>query len=289
MSDQTPIKTPKQLITVILLSLLIPIIVILLLVYYVNTGKVEGAGTNAFSEKAVEQRIKPIAQINYKDPSAPVVYKTGKEVYSALCATCHDAGAAGAPKLGDITQWSARLGQGLNGLLNSLLNGKGAMQARAGSSPDDYSDYELTRAVVYLANTSGGNLNEPAAPIVNASASLPKETKDVVESASNTTNTAAAIANVAAKLADAPTATATKIDIGKQTYEQVCIACHAAGAAGAPKFGDKEAWANRISQGVDALYQSTLKGKGAMPPRGGFAGTDEELKATVEYMINAAK
>jgi cytochrome c5 len=293
MSDQTPIKTPKQLITVIVLSLIIPIIVILLLVYYVNAGKVEGAGTDAFSDKATEQRIKPVAQINYKDPSAPIVYKTGQEVYTSLCASCHAAGAAGAPKFGDVTQWSSRLGQGLNGLIHSLLNGKGAMQARAGSSPDDYSDYELSRAVVYMTNNSGANFVEPAQPQKKSPAASNQTAIEPVKS--NTTNIATTAAIATATM---PTATpavsiettqSSKAEIGKQIYEQVCIACHGSGVAGAPKFGDKAAWANRISQGVDALYQSALKGKGAMPPRGGFAGTDDELKVAVEYMISAAK
>jgi cytochrome c5 len=67
------------------------------------------------------------------------------------------------------------------------------------------------------------------------------------------------------------------------------MACHAAGVAGAPKFGDKGAWAPRIAQGVPALVNSALKGKGAMPPKGGSSAPDTEVKAAVEYMVNAAK
>ena len=66
--------------------------------------------------------------------------------------------------------------------------------------------------------------------------------------------------------------------------------CHAAGVAGAPKFGDKAAWAPRLKQGLDALHASALKGKGAMPPKGGnMSLSDEAVKAAVDYMANAAK
>ena len=67
------------------------------------------------------------------------------------------------------------------------------------------------------------------------------------------------------------------------------MACHASGAAGAPKFGDKAAWAPRIKTGLDALTASVIKGKGAMPPKGGSAASDADIRAAVEYMVSAAK
>ncbi len=77
---------------------------------------------------------------------------------------------------------------------------------------------------------------------------------------------------------------------GKSTFDTVCTACHTAGVAGAPKFGDKAAWAPRIKAGKDALYASALKGKGAMPPKGGNPGlSDDAVKAAVDYMVSAAK
>ena len=77
---------------------------------------------------------------------------------------------------------------------------------------------------------------------------------------------------------------------GEDIYKQVCIACHAAGVAGAPKLGDKAAWAPRIKGGVDALYASALKGKGAMPPKGGNMATpDANIKAAVDFMVSKAK
>ncbi|MGZ5039626.1 MAG: c-type cytochrome [Usitatibacter sp.] len=77
---------------------------------------------------------------------------------------------------------------------------------------------------------------------------------------------------------------------GKSTFDSVCTVCHGTGVAGAPKFGDKAAWAPRIKSGIDALHASALKGKGAMPPKGGNpALSDADVKAAVDYMVAAAK
>ena len=71
---------------------------------------------------------------------------------------------------------------------------------------------------------------------------------------------------------------------------QTCVACHGTGLAGAPKFGDKAAWAPRLKAGMPAVYEIALKGKGAMPPKGGnLSLSDADVKAAVDYMVNAAK
>ena len=76
----------------------------------------------------------------------------------------------------------------------------------------------------------------------------------------------------------------------KSTYTASCAACHASGAAGAPKLGDKAAWAPRIKAGTEVLYNSALKGKNAMPPKGGNASlSDAEVKALVDYMVSQSK
>ena len=99
------------------------------------------------------------------------------------------------------------------------------------------------------------------------------------------------IAGATAAPAAAPTAAAAGgAGAGKATYDKVCFACHATGAAGAPKFGDKAAWAPRIAQGKDKLHQSALHGKGAMPAKGGNpALPDADVMAAVDYMAAAAK
>jgi cytochrome c5 len=77
---------------------------------------------------------------------------------------------------------------------------------------------------------------------------------------------------------------------GKAVYESTCVVCHGTGAVGAPKFGDKAAWAPRIATGKAALLASALKGKNAMPPKGGNSTlTDQEVSAAIDYMMGAAK
>lgn len=77
---------------------------------------------------------------------------------------------------------------------------------------------------------------------------------------------------------------------GPTVFNSVCGACHNTGAAGAPKAGDKAAWAPRLAQGKDALYKSALGGKGAMPPKGGAADlSDGEIKAAVDHLLGLAK
>lgn len=91
-----------------------------------------------------------------------------------------------------------------------------------------------------------------------------------------------------------PAAHAADANKGKTTYDNSCGVCHAAGIAGAPKFGDKAAWAPRIAQGTDTLYTHALKGylgkAGMMPAKGGnMALPDADVKAAVDYMVSKAK
>jgi cytochrome c5 len=100
---------------------------------------------------------------------------------------------------------------------------------------------------------------------------------------------AAAAPPAAGGAAPAP-ATAGGAAKGKAVYEQACFVCHGAGVAGAPKLGDKAAWAPRLKQGLDALHQAALKGKGAMPPKGGnMALSDADVNAAVDFMVGQAK
>lgn len=157
------IKSPKQLILMVFASFFVPLIVIAFLMTYVGSGKKTGASAEAAAE-AANNLIKPVALLDFKDASGPKVFKTGEEVFKAACAACHATGAAGAPKFGDTGAWGPRLGRGYDALLSSLLKGKNAMPARGGTSPDDISDYELGRAVVYLTSAAGGKFPEPKAP-----------------------------------------------------------------------------------------------------------------------------
>lgn len=77
---------------------------------------------------------------------------------------------------------------------------------------------------------------------------------------------------------------------GEQVYQAACLSCHGTGAAGAPKFGDAAAWAPHIAKGMDTLYTNAINGIGAMPPKGLCMDcSDDELKAAVDYMVEASR
>ena len=158
---ETFIKTPKQLITAVVLSFVVPIMIIVLLVKYVGAGDRGGAGNTALTPEATEARIQPVARFELKGAGGAKALRAGEDVYKAQCSACHAAGAAGAPKVGDAGAWAARIKTGYDALLNSALKGKGAMAAQGGG---DFEDIEIGRAVVYMANGSGGKLAEPKAP-----------------------------------------------------------------------------------------------------------------------------
>ncbi|CAB3758591.1 cytochrome C [Burkholderia sp. MSh2] len=299
---ESPVKTPGQLIAVIIASFAIPIILIVLFANYANHAFRLGAGTDALSDEQVAARIAPLAQVDVKDANAPRTYKTGEEVYKAVCVTCHGTGAAGAPKFGNKDDWAPRISQGFDTLLKTALAGKGAMPPRGGTNPDDVSDYEIARAIVYMANNDGANFPEPAAPTANAAQPASGATATSAAGATGASDTAdAASAQIAAaqaaiaaipKAGATPAAAPTSADAasaGKALYSSVCQACHAAGVLGAPKFGSKEDWAPRLKDSMDTVYNYALHGKGSMPPKGGSNASDADVKAAVDYMVNASK
>ena len=103
----------------------------------------------------------------------------------------------------------------------------------------------------------------------------------------------AATASAASAPSTAPAAATTTADAGQALYTSTCIACHGAGIAGAPKLGDKAAWAPRIAQGVAVLDDHAIHGfqgkAGMMPPKGGSTASDDDVKAAVAYMVAQSK
>ncbi|PTT86963.1 cytochrome c5 family protein [Pelomonas sp. HMWF004] len=162
-----PIKTPKQLAWAVLFAFVVPVLVIILLANYVSTAAKPAAGTGALDAQAVAARIAPVGHIEVKDANDAAAMKTGEQVYQAQCAACHAVGAAGAPKLGDAAAWGPRIKTGADMLLTSALKGKGNMGAQGGG---DFSDFEIQRAVVYMANNGGAKFDEPKMPAAAASA-----------------------------------------------------------------------------------------------------------------------
>jgi cytochrome c5 len=294
-----PIKTPKQLILAVLYAFVVPIFGIILLVMFVTAEKRPAAGSDAMSPKAVAERIRPVGMVEVKDASDLASLKNGEQVFTAQCSACHASGALGAPKLGDAGAWAARIKTGLTALVHSAVAGKGQMPPQSGG---DFSDYEIARAVVFMTNKGGASFPEPAPP-----AATPATTAAASAGGTAVAGSTAAAPNAgAAPMPDAnagkpdtqvaanaaaatPTAAPAAATAAPPVYAQTCSTCHALGIAGAPKVGDKAAWAPRIAQGLDVLTGNAIKGKGAMPPKGGSSASDADIKAVVTYMVSASK
>jgi len=286
---QSFIRTPKQLIAAVAGFFLVIVIGIILLVVLATNKHREGAGAEQTTE-AMAARVRPVAEEGFmlKDANAPRVLQTGQAVYTAVCVACHGTGQAGAPKVGDNGTWGARIAQGYDVLVQHAVQGIRAMPAKGGNP--DLDDIEVARAVVYMSNQSGAKFKEPEAP-----AATTTEAQPPVEVAPAAASAPAPMAPAATAAAATPTAAPAMAgaNAGKALSSQACVACHGAGVAGAPKFGDKSAWAPRLAQGTPVLYEHALKGfqgkKGVMPPKGGSAAPDAEVKAAVDYMVDAAK
>jgi len=174
--DSSLIKTPKQLIIVVVLAFVVPIGLIVMLTQLITSSPDMSKNNPALSEEAVAKRLKPVGEVAV-DASQP----------------------------------------------------KPA----------------------------------PAAPVAVAAASVPGA---------------------------APAAAKADASKGKSVYDSACTVCHAAGVAGAPKAGDKAAWAPRLKTGMAALYTNSLKGKNAMPPKGGNLSLDDaDVKAAVDYLVGLVK
>ena len=292
------IKTPKQLIVVVVLAFLVPITVIALLSQlFTSTTR-----DTKEDEQHVLERIKPVGTVVLAEAGAASGNLSGQQVFAQVCKTCHETGLAGAPKAGDKAAWAPRIAEGENTLVQHAIagyQGKTGVMPPKGGNPD-LTDDEVHRAVVYLADQAGATWKEPA-PTQTASAAPPAAAAPAVApapaapapAATAATTTATPTAGAAsAPTAGAPatTATASAGGEGKAVYDQTCHVCHATGLAGSPKFGDKAAWAPRIATGMDKLYNAALHGLNAMPPKGGnTALTDAQVKAAVDYMVSAAK
>jgi len=177
------IKTPKQLITVVVLAFLVPIVLITLLSQYITSIRRIDLSSPALSPKAVAERLKPVAEVTIagaggsaaataaaapaaETPAAapaaakavPAAEKTaaapaagnaeGKKIFETTCVVCHGTGVAGAPKAGDKAAWAPRLKQGMPALYHAAINGLNAMPARGGNPA--YTDAQVKAAVDYL-------------------------------------------------------------------------------------------------------------------------------------------
>jgi cytochrome c5 len=149
-AHSSPIKTPRQLATVVVLAFAIPVLGIILLTQFIASDR--RADPAALTSEAVKERIQPVARVEIAAATGPREAKTGEEVYKTVCAACHTPGVAGAPKLGDKAAWAPRLKQGHDALVQSVIKGKGAMPPKAGNP--SLSDAEIRAAVEFMTSQS---------------------------------------------------------------------------------------------------------------------------------------
>lgn len=262
----TPTK-PREVIVSVVAGLLAPLLAIFLIVQLVlgiQADQKPDTSSEA-AQKAALERIKPFAELAALDASAPVVEKSGQEVYEAACVACHGSGALGAPRFGNKGDWNARIGQGYDTLVKNAIEGIRQMPPRGGNA--DLTDSEMARAVAYMANAAGASFKAPeAAAPAEAVAAAPE-----------------------AEAVPAAAAGAVKPDLakGKKVYQTTCALCHAAGIAGAPKPGDMAAWEPRVAQGYATLYDHAITGIRGMPPKGGNPSlTEADIANAVGYMFS---
>jgi len=349
----SPIKTWQQLVVVVVAAFIVPIIVIAMLASLVSGGAKRSAVAD---DNEILARIRPVGTVEFAKATGPRVALSGEQVYAQVCKACHEAGVAGAHKMGDKAAWAKVIAQGDKTTFDHALRGIRAMPPKGGNP--DLADHEVQAAVVHMANAAGAAWKAPAAPAITTAATgaertgaqvvaaacgkchqtgeggAPKigdrtawiqrekqglnllyqsalrghagmparggmaelndaEVKRAVEFMMNSGAAGATVAAATAVAAPAAPAAPATVD-GKKVYDTACTACHAAGIAGAPKSGDKAAWAPRIAQGANVLYDHAIKGfqgkAGVMPARGGNTSlSDADVKAAVDYMVAGAK
>ena len=315
MSDEhtSPIKTPKQLAIVLALAFLVPITLFLLLSQLVTGIRRDDTGETA---AMVLARIKPVGEVTLAGARASM---GGEQVFQTICKTCHEAGIAGAPKVGDKAAWAGPIKKGYETLVQHALNGfqeSGKVMPPRGGNPD-LSDVEVQRAVVYMANRSGANFKEPAettpataapagaatgVPAASATAaSAPAASAPAAPAASAPAAPAIATSTVAAAAPAAPAAPPTKagaaLDLSSgqaMMQKDGCAACHAVdktivgpayNQVAAKYRGDKTA-AAKLEQKVKT-GGSGVWGPVPMPPNTAVA--DADIKALVSWILSLGK
>jgi cytochrome c5 len=277
------IKTPKQLVVVVVLAFAVPIALIVLLSQLITGVR---PGETEDTEAGVLNRIKPVGEVTLADASAPKGNMTGEQVYQAVCKTCHEAGLASAPKIGDKTAWAPRIKQGVDQLYAHAIGGTAkGMPPKGGNA--DLADVEVQRGVVYMANRSGASFKEPLAPAgpAPAAASAP------VAAPAPSPGSAPQSAPAPASKPGAPLDMA-----GGQALMQKdgCAACHAidkkvVGPAYqdvAAKYKDDKAAATKLAQKVKA-GGAGVWGQVPMPPNA--AVSDDDIKSLVAWILSLKK
>ena len=297
MSDDhdTFIKTPKQLVIVVIAAFAVPIALFALLSQFVTD--IRSPATAPDSQ--VLARIKPFGELVVADTSSPKGNSSGEQVFQAVCKTCHEAGIAGAPKAGDSAAWSAAIKKGYATLVQHAINGfqEGSKVMPPKGGNPDLADIEVERAVVYMANKSGARFQEPASPAQAAAAA--------VTPAAPTSATSPPPAAVAAASQSAPSpaasATASKSNapLDAKSAEAMmqkdgCAACHGIDKKiVGPAYTEVAAKYKGDAGAPARLAQKVKSGGGGvwgpvpMPPNAQVP--DDDIKALVSWILMLKK
>ncbi|HEV8256808.1 MAG TPA: c-type cytochrome [Casimicrobiaceae bacterium] len=282
------IKTPKQLVIVVVLAFAVPIALIVLLSQLITDMRPRGSQD---AQTDVLNRIKPVGEVTLVDASASQASITGEKVYQDVCKVCHEAGLVGAPKLGDKAAWAPRIKRGINALYTNAIKGtdKG-MPPKGGNR--DLADIEVQRGVVYMANRSGASFKEPPAPVAPATAAAPSGAAVVAPAAAPAGATATPAAATAA-----PAKPGAPLDMASAQAlmrKRACDACHAidkkivgpAYVDVAAKYKDDAGANAKLAQKVKA-GGAGVWGQVPMPPNPQVP--DDDVKALVGWILALKK
>lgn len=188
---------------------------------------------------------------------------------AAVCFACHNVD--GVAKIPGVPNLAGQHGEYLEQALRAYRDGQTRQNPTMNAMAKPLSDRDIVNIAAYFSLPGVAN-----AGATGVQASQARQVANASASTTNPSQTAVAAAT--------PAAAGTGRS-GEAVYSSVCFACHATGAAGAPKVGDRNEWLPRIAQGEATLLQHALQGIKAMPPRGGCAAcSDADIKAAVAYM-----
>lgn len=221
-----------------------------------STQGLDAEDNAAMLTAVVDERVAKVGSVHAgKLDTGPKVL-TGEEVVSSTCAQCHQMGILGAPKIGSKEDWAPRAEAGYMSLLKSALEGKGNMPIRGGNP--SLTDDNIKKGITFMLAEAGIDIEEPVGAVVDPIEKAEKATDPLVR--------------------------------GAAIYASACIACHDSGVVGAPMLSDPAAWEAREAKGIDALLESAMTGKGAMPPKGGRPDLNMiDVKHAIKYMLNRVK
>ena len=269
-----------------------------------STRGLDSEETVKMQQALVAERLKPIGMVKAGYVPKVPPPRTGKEIVDDVCGECHREGSMGAPVIG-TKDWAKRFANGFDSLLKSAQKGKGDMPPR-GDDPS-LTDKDLMRAIAFMLKESGlnppvidppkkkdgkgadkqggdaaGAAGDQPAPADAAPAPAPAGSE---AAAPEQSTSAAGAAEPAFDPFDLAALPAEKR--GEAVFEIACKGCH---EFMAPRTGVKEDWQQVAVKGMDQLYRSVLFGTFGMPPKGGHLDiSDEDVKASVDYMASLAR